>query len=400
MTDPNRATLENVNQLKDRLIAAVDRLTPEITAVAADIFAHPELGRQEVHASELLTQHLTAAGFSVQQPAAGMPTAFIAGLDGAAPGATIALLAEYDALPELGHACGHNLIAAASLGAALALAEVMPELNGRLLCIGTPDEEGPGGKLDHVRAGTFNGVDAALMFHPSDRTLVDTHGLALQQFELVWEGKPAHCAAAPDQGINALSGAIQTFVAIDAFRQHLRPDARINGIITDGGKRPNIFPERAAASFTLRAGTSEYLDEVIAGFTACVQGAAAATRTKVTILPGERFDDLRNTPALVELFTANLNRLGEPIDVGEPGLGSTDMGNVTHVIPGLHPYIKTGPAGAACHTHGFLAYAGGSEGQRAVLVAAKALALTALDLFVSPETVARVRASFNLALSK
>lgn len=399
MTNSTQATPAHVAALKDRLIAAVDRLAPEIVAVAADIFAHPELGRQEAYACRTLSERLARAGYSVEQPAAGMPTAFIAALNGAEPGATVALLAEYDALPELGHACGHNLIAAASLGAALALAELMPALPGRVLCIGTPDEEGPGGKIDHVKAGTFAGVDAALMYHPADRTLVDTHALALQQFEVVFAGKPAHAAAAPDQGINALSGAIQTFVAVDALRQHLRADARINGIITDGGRRPNIIPERAEISFTLRAGTSEYLDEIIAAFEGCVSGAAAATRTRATVIRGERFEDLRNTPALAELFTANLALLGEPVAVGEPGVGSTDMGNVSHVVPAIHPYICGAPTGAACHTHDFLAYAGGESGYRSAIVAAKALALTAVDLLLSPETTARVRASFRAALA-
>lgn len=387
--------MEDLARLKEHVVAAVDRLQPHLAEVAADLFAHPELGRQEVYAAKVLTARLASAGFAIEQPAAGMETAFIASLRGAADGPTVAFLAEYDALPELGHACGHNLIAAGALGAALALAELMPHLSGRVLCIGTPDEEGRGGKLDHIRAGTFDLVDAALMFHPADTTCVDTHALALQQIEVVYEGQPAHAAAAPDRGISALSGVIQTFVAVDALRQHLRADARINGIITDGGRRPNIIPERAAASFTLRAATRAYLEEIVGNFEACVRGAAAATRTKVTITRGESFADLRNNPILMDLFAKNLALIGEPVEAGEPGMGSTDMGDVTYTVPGIHPYIAVAPRGTACHTHDFLQYAGGPGGARAVVVAAKAMALTAIDLLANPAAVPAVRAAFT-----
>ena len=255
--------MNTTERLKERVAAEVDARRDQLIQIADTIHANPELGFQEFKAASLLTGVLEEDGFSVERGVAGMETAFIATLRGQGDEPVVAFLAEYDALPGLGHACGHNIIAAAAVGAGLALGTVLPDLAGTIQVIGTPAEEGGGGKVIMVDAGIFDGVDAAMMIHPSGRNLLGRGALTAYPVTLEFYGRPAHAAAKPDEGINALETMILTYNGINALRQHLRDDVRIHGIITHGGDAPNIVPEYTKAEFIVRAADTPYAMEVL-----------------------------------------------------------------------------------------------------------------------------------------
>jgi len=266
-----------MNEWKNTVCAHVDSIKDRLLTVSQDIFDHPELKFEEVHAAQVLADELRKDGFSVEPGVAGLDTAILATHPQTSVGPTVAILGEYDALPEIGHACGHNLIAASALGASLALGAIKADLPGKLVFMGTPAEEGGGGKVIMIEAGLFDGVDAAMMFHPSSHTVVDRGSLAITEVKLEFTGKPAHASASPEKGINALDAVIQTFNGLNALRQHIKDGARIHGIITNGGAKPNIVPEVAAAEFYVRAPESDYRDELLEKLRRCAEGAALAT---------------------------------------------------------------------------------------------------------------------------
>jgi amidohydrolase len=379
------------------ITAAVDAAAATLADVARQIHARPELCYEERFAADLLARTLEGAGLTVERGAGGVETALRARL-GRGGGARVAILAEYDALPEIGHACGHNLIAAGALGATLALARVAGELPGEVLFLGTPAEEGGGGKIRLAQAGLFEGLDAAMMFHPLDRTLLWQPALAMTRVAIVFRGTPSHAAAAPWDGSSALRALIQTFNLVDSARVHLRDGSRVHGIITDGGQAVNIIPERAAAEFSLRAPTAEYLETVIATFTRCAEAAAAATGTKLELRRLQAYKDLRNNGPLARRFGAHLAALGVPFAETDPtiGTGSTDMGDVSHLAPSIHPYLGICPPGETfCHQHAFAARAASDQGITAMLAAAKALALTAWDVLADEALRREARAAFG-----
>jgi amidohydrolase len=384
---------------KDEVIARIDRLSGELVAISRFLHQHPELAYEEREAARYLTAVLRGRGFDVLDGAGGLPTAFLAGVAGRPGGPTVALLAEYDALPGLGHACGHNLIAASSVGAALALQPLLPDLAGRVAVIGCPAEEKGGGKIALVKAGVFAGVDATLLVHPSNRTELFKCALAMRALHVEFFGKSSHAAAAPHLGVNALDAALLSFTNVNALRQHLREDARIHGIITHGGQAPNIVPDYAAARFYVRALDLEYLHELQRRVVACFEAAAQATGAKAAIHEeGEEYHPMRLNRTLGQLFRANLERLDERVDQTpeDQELGSTDVGNVSQVVPTLQPTVAlTDRPEVVCHTAAFAQAAGGPAGDRALLVAAKALAMTAYDLLTDPEHVRRVRDEFQ-----
>jgi amidohydrolase len=275
------------------------------------------------------------------------------------------------------------LIAAGALGAALGLRQVADRLPGEVLVLGTPAEEGGGGKIKLLEAGLFEGVDAAMMFHPLDRTVLWQGALAMNRVDVVFHGSPAHAAAAPWDGSSALRAVIQTFNLVDSGRVHLRDGTRVHGFITDGGQAVNIIPERAACAFSLRAPRAAYLERVIADFTRCAEAAALATGTRVEVTRQMGYKDMRNNEPMARRFGAHLGALGVPHADTDPslGIGSTDMGDVSYAVPAIHPYMAICDRGEAfCHNHAFAAKAASDQGISAMMAAAKAMALTALDL--------------------
>jgi len=374
----------------------IDRRAPELWELALRLHANPELGYEEHQAAGWLSEFLEREGFQVERGLAGLSTAFRARYPAAAPGARLAVLAEYDALPELGHACGHNLIAAGAVGAALGLAVVKDQLPGELFVIGSPAEEGGGGKIRLIEAGVFRGLDTAFMFHPASETVVDRGSLAITEVEIAFRGVAAHASSQPDRGVNALDGVIQTFVALNALRQHMRDGARVHGIITDGGQKPNIVPEHAAARFYVRAADNAYRDYLLGALERCAQGAALATGAELDFRAvGHAYKAMRSNAALAESMARHLEDLGEPPVTPTGGLGSTDMGDVSWEVPSLHPYVRITEEAVPGHSRAFAEASCGEGGRRGMLVAAKAMAALAVDLWTDPALLERVRQAFG-----
>ena len=400
----------DVATLKHRACQAIDRRSTELIETADWIHAHPEIGHQEVEASKRLSGMLQAAGISVEMGTAGMATAFKAELGGKnGPRPRVAILAEYDALPGLGHGCGHNLIGTSAIGAGLALNEVLPELDGSVWVLGTPAEESAapnsGGKVHMVNAGVFQDVDAAIMFHPGTETAVTLdRSLAARGFEFYFHGRAAHAAGAPEEGINALDAVVLMYNAISVLRQQVRPDARIHGIILSGGAAANIIPDYAAIRYRTRADDSEYLADVVARVVACAEGAARATGCRLEwkeYMPG--YENTMPNKVLLELMSDNLRALGLQVnnERRRTGRGSTDFGNVSRRVPGIEARIAiTEVLETPGHSVAFREAAGSELGRQAMLTAAKGLAMTAIDLLCNPEYLKQARVVFEDDLRK
>lgn len=375
-----------MSDLKGRVCEAVDRLEEKLRVVSRFIYENPELKFEEVRAAKLLADELGAAGFDVRLGAAGLDTAIVATHPEVSDGPTVAIIGEYDALPGIGHACGHNLIAAAALGAALAVGVVKGDLPGRLVFFGTPGEEGGGGKVIMAEAGLFDGVDAAMMFHPASHTVVDWGSLAISEVNIEFFGKAAHASGSPEKGINALDAVIQTFNSLNALRQHIKDGSRIHGVITDGGAKPNIVPEHASANFYVRAEENDYRDELLEKLRACAEGAALATGARLKFeLVGHSYKAMKPNRILGDAFVRNLASLGWGLNPPKDrSMGSTDMGDVSQLVPSIHAYLQICPEDVAGHSREFAAAAGSEEGARAMLTAAKGLAMTAVDVLSDP----------------
>ncbi|MHA2386213.1 MAG: M20 family metallopeptidase [Candidatus Thorarchaeota archaeon] len=383
---------------KDKAIAHVDEDRRLLIDVSNEMFDNPEVAFKEVKASRRLADELEKAGFVVEIGVAGMETAIRAVHPAESDGPSVAILAEYDALPELGHACGHNLIGGAALGACLALGKIKKDLPGRLIFLGTPAEEDIGGKIAMVDAGVFNGVDAAMMFHPSaGYTVVGRQGLALTEVKVEFHGKSSHAAASPEKGINALDAVIQTFNGINALRQHIKSMSRIHGVITHGGVKPNIVPDYAAAEFYVRAPEDDYCAELVKKVENCAKGASTATGATLNfevIVPS--YQSRKMNKAMGAAFTKNLEAIDEPMtDLPEGSGGSSDIGNVSQVVPAIHPYISICDKSIAGHSTEFAEASASDRGHEAMLSAAKALAMTAIDLFTDSEFMEQVRTEFH-----
>jgi amidohydrolase len=378
---------------------AVERLAGELERLSLRIHAHPELAYQEVKAAGWLTEFLAAQGFKVERGVAGVETAFRATLE-TGDGPTVAILCEYDALPTLGHACGHNVIAASGAGAGAALAAVRERLaGGRVLVIGTPAEEGGGGKLRLLRGGAFEGVDAAMMIHGFDRWMLHQDLLGIARLGFEFTGRAAHASADPWAGVNALDAVIQTFNNVSMLRQQTRPDARIHGIVTSGGAAPNIIPEFAAATFYVRAPQTEYVSALQARVIACAEGAARATGCALQVVQHDNgYAPLRRNDTLLEVFRANVRAVAGDVEAAPTDrLGSSDVGNVSQVLPTIQPYVKIAPEGTPIHSRAFEAAAAGPLAREGMLAAAKSMALTAHDLLADPALVARARREHDAA---
>jgi amidohydrolase len=383
--------------MHERIQAAIDAASGDLIDLARRVHATPEIAFQEFQASVWLSETLERYGFSVRRGVADLETAFRAEVKGGRPRPAVAILAEYDALPEIGHACGHNLICTAALGAGIGLAAVREDLPGTAVVLGTPAEEGGGGKVIMLERGAFEGVDAAMMFHPAGYTLTNRGSLASYRLTLKFLGRAAHAAAAPYEGINALDAMIQTFSAIGLLRQQVREDARIHGIITYGGAAPNIIPDRAEASFSVRATDSAYAHDVLQRVIHCAEGAALATGARLEHTHKKGYDAMRPNREMGARFARHLEQIGYPQDPApeRPRMGSTDMGDVSQVMPCIHPYITIGPKELPGHTIEFREAALSDRGLKAMLAAAKAMALTAYDLMADPELMREVRREFD-----
>jgi amidohydrolase len=403
---------DHVAQLKRRVCEAVERRAAQLTETADWIHAHPEIGHQEVEASRRLSGLLESAGIPVEMGTAGMATAFkaeLTGGNGKRPHPRIAILAEYDALPGLGHGCGHNLIGTSAIGAGLALSEVLPELDGTIWVLGTPAEESAalnsGGKVHMVNAGVFSEVDAAIMFHPGTETAVTLdRSLAARGFEFYFHGRAAHAAGAPEDGINALDAVVLFYNAISVLRQQVRSDVRIHGIILSGGAAANIIPDYAAIRYRTRADDSDYLVEVVERVVACAEGAAKATGCRLEwteYMPG--YENTMPNQVLLDLMSDNLRAIGLSVnnERRRSGRGSTDFGNVSRRVPGIEARIAiTDHWDIPGHSVEFREAAGSDHGRRAMIAAAKGLAMTAVDLLADPDHLKRARAMFEDDLRK
>lgn len=379
--------------VKERIRDQVEDLSDALWEVALDLHRNPEIGHREHRSAERLTSFLRGHGFSVESSVAGMETSFRASWS-SGEGPTVAILAEYDALPGMGHACGHNIIATAGVGAGVALKRAMEAcdcgLEGTLLVLGCPAEEGAvddaGGKVIMVEEGVFDEVDCAMMIHPSTATGSRGSSLAREAMEITYHGKAAHAAGSPEKGKNALEAAILTFNAWNALRQHLTDDVRIHGVITEGGHAPNIVPDFTQIRMYVRAEDVGYLEEVVERVRDCARGGALVTGCRVEFRrTANRYANMISNATLADAFSANFQSLGEKIDdTPRAGGGSTDMGNVSQAVPSIHPYVAIAPPGVAGHSTEFLEAAASDEGRRGMELGAAALAMTALDCLTDP----------------
>jgi len=386
----------NTERLKASVIAEIDARCHQLSELSLKIHSNPEPSFQEVKAVKWLTRYLKENGFSIEQGICELPTAFRGSYGQGKP--AIAVLAEYDALPNLGHACGHNLIATCAVGAAIASKPAIDQFGGSILVMGTPAEELYGGKAIMADRGAFNNLDIAMMVHPGVHDTATTQSLACVTLQVEFFGKAAHAAARPEAGINALEAMLQSFTAINSLRQHIKDKARIHGIITDGGEAANIVPAHSAGTFLIRAEDDNYLDELKQKVMNCFIGAATASGARLEYKWGDiYYAPLRNNLSLAQLFSQNMQSLGRKMKLSDPDktFGSTDMGNVSQLVPSIHASVAIAPLEVATHSPQFASAAASEAGIHGLLDAAKALSMTVVDLVANPELVAKVKEEFE-----
>jgi amidohydrolase len=385
--------------VRDDLRAAVEAVVPEAIDLSHRVHAHPEIAFEERQAAAWTAELLSRHGFKVEAPAAGLETAFVARRPGGRPGPVIAYLGEYDALPEVGHGCGHNLMCSTSAGAAIALASVLgDEYAGEVRFIGTPAEEAGSGKVTMIERGVFDDVDVALQIHPSDKTNAEILCLAITEMQVTFHGKLAHASADPWLGRNALDALVLLYTMVAQWRQHLKPGERVHGIITHGGAAPNIVPDLTSGRWFLRTPVDDDLQPMVDRFTEMAEAAARATGTsfEVTEAPN-RMRTMRNNQTLLEVWRHELEAAGWQDGPIDPNAGSTDMANVSHEVPTIHPMMAIAPEGTPGHSREFAAYAVGPGGDEMLPVAIRTLAGTGLALLRDPGLVERAWAELRSA---
>ena len=385
----------DTEKLKAKVRDSIETQREQLIQLSLNIHDNPELGFKEEKAATWLTGYLEDSGFHIERGIAGLATAFRASYGQERP--RIALLAEYDALPKIGHGCGHNIIGVSAVGAGVASKRLIDSLGGSVAVMGTPGEENYGGKIDMVKGGAFKEVDVAMIVHPDTRNMPTEDALACISLEVEFFGRPAHAAGEPHKGINALDAMILAFTSINALRQHIRRDARIHGIITDGGEAPNIIPGHSAGVFSVRALDNDYLSELKNRVLNCFAGASVASGARLEYRWRDRtYAPMKNNMILAGLFKHNLESLGRAVEDFDPrsGLGSTDMGNVSQVVPSIHPTIAIAPREVLIHTPEFAAATISEAGHSALLDAAKAMAMTVADI-LQPGTIDRIRQEFD-----
>jgi len=370
----------------DRKAVAQERfgaVEADLREISRWMYEHPETAYVEHKTSAKLVEFLSKNGFDVEYPVYGLDTAFAARVGSDGP--EVVICAEMDALPVVGHACGHNIIATAAVGAGIAVAEMADELGFRVTVLGTPAEEHHGGKVDLIDAGAFEGATASMMIHPSPNDIVDPSMLAIHHFAVEFYGKDAHAAAAPWEGVNALDAFVQLYVNVSTFRQHMYPTDKMHGIITHGGDAPNIIPSYTKSEWYVRAASKERLEELMALFRTFVDAAASATGCRVEVaFNGPEYTEMVNNPIMTELFAANSEALGRPMgrnaDEDSSSSGSTDMGNVSRVVPSIHPMIGMDTQGAVNHQPEFAAHTITPDGEQAIRDGALGMAWTIIDI--------------------
>ena len=386
-----------MDRIKDQIGREVETLARDLFAISDFLKANPETAYQEFKACEHLGRFLDKKVFGVQKSVGNVETSFLARPAHCQPSRPcVAFLAEYDALPKIGHGCGHNLIAAASLGAAIVLKQILGDEAGSVAVVGTPAEEGGGGKVRLAEAGIFDEMDVAMMFHPGQLNIPGKDMLGRIKFKMEFIGRTAHASGSPDRGINALDAMVSAYSSINAIRQHLRPDGRIHGIITHGGDAPNIIPDYAAGLFYVRAGSRSYRDEIFERVNNCVKGAALATgaESKIEIdLP--KLDSMKRNAALETAISSNMEALGINIDPDDGRRGSSDIGNLSHYLPSIHPVLAIVGSDVAGHSVEFCEATTTDRGRETLLNAAKLLAMTALDYLTSADLRKQVADDFK-----
>jgi len=383
-------------KLKSIVIGEIEAEKRQLAELSRKLHDNPEIAFQEHRAAGWLAEYLEAKGFSVDKGICDLPTAFGGRYGSGKP--VVAFLAEYDALPGVGHACGHNLIAMSAVAAGVAVKRIVDEVGGSVVVFGTPGEELYGGKAMMAERGAFDDVDAAMITHPGGGDRVIMHTLAVQTLDVEFIGREAHAAAQPETGINALEAMILSFNAINSLRQHVREQARIHGIITDGGKASNIVPAHSAASFMVRADDEAYLDELEEKVISCFNGAAVATGAELRYKWGEvRYATMLNNLTLAELFRSNFQSLGRDIPFGDTTIMnfSTDVGNVSHLLPTIQPLVSIASDDVLIHSPRFAEAAASDGALDCLLDAARAMAMTAVDLLVDPAVMKKAGDDFR-----
>lgn len=390
--------------MRDKILDYLERNRKEFLKLSSEIHSNPEIGNEEKFACELLTEYLKEKGFQVKKGIAGHPTGFIARKSSSNPekkkSPKLGFLAEYDALPGLGHACGHNIIGASAVAAGVALSSVLEVTGGEVIIYGCPSEEGGengSAKATYVKEGLFQEVDACMSVHPGCENTVTKKTLALNPLDFEFFGKSAHAAGSPEEGINALDAMLHLFSGIASLRQHLTSDVKIHGVITHGGTAPNIIPDYTKARFYLRASTKKGCDLVTEKVEKIAEGAALMTGCKVKITQFQnRVDNIAPTEVFDELYIEVMKELGVEVSrFSEKGFGSTDVGNVSQIVPVIHPFIKICNEDIIPHTTEFTAAANSCQGEEAVILGGKALALVGLELLQNPEKLETIKINFQ-----
>ena len=367
---------------KEKVKASLDKLIPSLEEVSDWMYENPELGFEEYKTSEHLINYMRSNGLEVKTPVGGLDTAFSSSIGSSGP--LVVLCVEYDALPEIGHACGHNIIATASIGAGIALKEIAEDLNIRVKILGTPAEEGGGGKIVLLDEGEFEDASCSMMIHPAPYNVANPTLTTIQQYKVEFFGKDAHAAGAPEEGVNALDAQIQLFVNVSTFRQQLPRTNRMHGVIVDGGFKPNIIPSYTSSEWYLRALNEEDLDVLQKKFMNFVEAAALSTGcTFKTQSPDYRYSEVLNNKVMYDLFIENSKDVGREMlyeDSSIQGLGSTDMGNVSLAMPSIHPMLSIDAGKAVNHQPEFAAATITKGGHKAIFDGAYSMAATIVDL--------------------
>ncbi|WP_026908619.1 M20 family metallopeptidase [Paucisalibacillus globulus] len=383
--------------MKELLQNELHKVEQNLWLIGKQLYENPELGDQEFKSMKLLVNLLEENGFEVEEGIVERPTAFKAEFNSGKPGPKIAYLAEYDALPGVGHGCGHNLIGTMSVGAGIALSKVIQETGGSVVVIGTPAEETNGAKVPMSEQGIFDDIDVAMILHPNDQSYVSGDSLAMDAIQFAYTGKSSHAAASPEKGINALDSVIQLFNGINALREHLSTDVRIHGIIPQGGEAANVVPDYAVAQFYIRAKERAKLNEVVEKVKKIAEGAALMTGASFEVSNYElSYDDMITNQALSNAFTENLEQTSTlPIYPAKLSYGSIDMGNVSHVVPAIHPYIGLNKPGLIAHTKEFADQTITTDGFEALKSGALALASTGFDVLTNNSLLAAIKEEFQ-----
>lgn len=379
------------------MVTELQEVQQDLWGIVKQMYENPELGDEEFESMKLLINLLTEHGFKVETGIVGKATAFKAEFHSETPGPKVAYLAEYDALPGVGHGCGHNLIGTMSVGAGITLSKVIQDIGGSVVVFGTPAEETNGAKVAMSEQGVFDDIDVAMILHPSDQSYVSGESLAMDAIQFAYTGKTSHAAASPEEGINALDSVIQLFNGINALREHLPSDVRIHGVISEGGKAANVVPDYAVGQFYIRAKKRSYLDEVVEKVKNIAKGAALMTGATLEISNYElSYDEMITNKVLSDVFTKNLEETSNlPVYPAKQSYGSIDMGNVSQVVPAIHPYIGLNKPGLIAHTREFADQTITKDGYEALKSGVLALAYTGYDVLSNDHLLESIQKEFE-----